>query len=394
MRKFKAKINFYLQNPNKDGKCAINLHYRANNAQRKISTGIFVDPSWSEDNNTDELIQLKLDKLKQDIRQIELAIWREGREPTASEVVIGLKKPIYGRTSDNICTFISKWMVANSKKKSEATLYNYDLVKKYLFIWGSDITFQNMSEENLHSFEDWLISRKYKNSTVNQVMKSLLTIMKLADKSNIMVHASYMNYEPIEPKSENRIVALTLDEVNTLLNLELKGSLNCVRDMFVWACATGQRYSDVVNMKWSNVKASENKIGYYAVKTGLYTEVNLNKTSKAILEKNKGNPYPIPRKTNNKCNEEIKEICRIAGFDEEIEVVSENGIERTITTMKKWELVTFHTSRRSFATNCIRLGMPDCLVMDFTGHKDHKNFRRYIGSKSLIDENFMSRWDK
>ena len=51
---------------------------------------------------------------------------------------------------------------------------------------------------------------------------------------------------------------------------------------------------------------------------------------------------------------------------------------RQQTTHAKWELLTTHTARRSFATNEYLAGTPTLTIMAITGHKTEKAFLRYI----------------
>jgi len=44
----------------------------------------------------------------------------------------------------------------------------------------------------------------------------------------------------------------------------------------------------------------------------------------------------------------------------------------------KYELVTSHTARRSFATNLYRRGIPSTQLMLLTGHRSESSFLRYI----------------
>ena len=44
----------------------------------------------------------------------------------------------------------------------------------------------------------------------------------------------------------------------------------------------------------------------------------------------------------------------------------------------KWELLSTHCARRSFATNLFKQGFPAISIMKITGHKSEKTFMRYI----------------
>jgi len=44
----------------------------------------------------------------------------------------------------------------------------------------------------------------------------------------------------------------------------------------------------------------------------------------------------------------------------------------------KYQLITNHTGRRSFATNAVLEGIPFSAIMKITGHKTEKAFLRYV----------------
>lgn len=69
-------------------------------------------------------------------------------------------------------------------------------------------------------------------------------------------------------------------------------------------------------------------------------------------------------------NRQLKEICKLAGIND---VHMLDGIAR-----KKYELVSTHTARRSFATNAYRAGIPSISIMKITGHSTERSFMKYI----------------
>lgn len=46
--------------------------------------------------------------------------------------------------------------------------------------------------------------------------------------------------------------------------------------------------------------------------------------------------------------------------------------------MEKWQVISSHTARRSFATNAYLAGIPVFRIMLITGHKTEESFFRYI----------------
>ena len=45
---------------------------------------------------------------------------------------------------------------------------------------------------------------------------------------------------------------------------------------------------------------------------------------------------------------------------------------------EKFELITTHTARRSFATNAYLMDVPSISIMKITGHKTESSFMKYI----------------
>ena len=66
----------------------------------------------------------------------------------------------------------------------------------------------------------------------------------------------------------------------------------------------------------------------------------------------------------------LKEVGRLAELDEIQETESYIGINRTVTKVPKYKLISAHTSRRSFVTNLYKKGASVVALMNITGHKE------------------------
>ena len=96
-----------------------------------------------------------------------------------------------------------------------------------------------------------------------------------------------------------------------------------------------------------------------------------------ILQKHEYNlsQYKV---VNQVINRALKRIGQLAGIDDKIEkVVYRNG-KAVKTYHKKYELITTHTARRSFATNAYHLGADLLSIMNCTGHKTPEMLLKYI----------------
>ena len=90
---------------------------------------------------------------------------------------------------------------------------------------------------------------------------------------------------------------------------------------------------------------------------------------------------------------DIKELCKLAGINEEIRVTTYKGNVRTDKIQPKWELVGTHTGRRTFIVNALSLGITPNIVMKWTGHSDYKAMKPYIDIVDSIKASSMTKFD-
>jgi integrase len=87
-----------------------------------------------------------------------------------------------------------------------------------------------------------------------------------------------------------------------------------------------------------------------------------------------------------------KELCRLAGIDQVIKGNKMSSITRRVAfgIYPKYELITSHSMRKSFATNYF--GKIETILMDITGHSRESTFLSYIGenpNKDAVSGVFM-----
>lgn len=94
-------------------------------------------------------------------------------------------------------------------------------------------------------------------------------------------------------------------------------------------------------------------------------------------------------------NKKIKELCRLAGIDQVIKGNKMSSVTKRVAfgMYPKYELITSHTMRRSFATNYFgKIETP--ILMEITGHSRESTFLSYIGenpNKDAVADVFMER---
>ena len=108
-----------------------------------------------------------------------------------------------------------------------------------------------------------------------------------------------------------------MEQLETYEIPENKKYLERVRDVFLFCCYSSLRYSDVYNLKRSDIQ--NNKMLITTIKTHDDLAIELNKTTTALLKKYADCDFPgnkaLPVITNQKMNDYLKELCELAGID-------------------------------------------------------------------------------
>ena len=160
--------------------------------------------------------------------------------------------------------------------------------------------------------------------------------------------------------------------------------------MLIGLCL-GQRVSDLLKLNPNNLRKAP---------TGLYIDIIQQKTKKAVTV---GLVDPLvikillhefPEKISQVVfNKQIKVLCKMAGIDEVVSGFKNNPKTRRKEIVKapKYEFVTSHIMRRSFASNYYgKIETP--LLMNITGHSKESTFLTYIGThqnKDALADLFM-----
>ena len=175
-----------------------------------------------------------------------------------------------------------------------------------------------------------------------------------------------------------------------------KQYLERVRDVFAFCCFTGLRYSDVYNLRRSDIK--DDHIEITTIKTTDHLKIELNKHSRSILDKYKDVPFKddkdLPVISNQKMNDYLKELGELAEINEPVRETYYKGNERIDEVTPKYALLTTHAGRRTFICNALALGIPAQVVMKWTGHSDYKAMKPYIDIADDIKANAMNKFNQ
>ena len=283
---------------------------------------------------------------------------------------------------------------------TDSTYEKFAAVKNHLMNFRDGLTFDFFDEKGLNDYVTYLRDVKdMRNSTIGKQLSFLKWFLRWAFKKGLHQNNAYDSYKPKLKNTQKKIIFLTWEELNKLREFEIpaaKQALDRVRDVFLFQCFTGLRYSDVFNLRRSDIKGDH--IEVTTVKTSDSLIIELNKHSKAILDKYKDVAFEddkvLPVITNQKMNDYLKELAELAGIDEPVRQTYYRGNERIDEVTPKYALLGTHAGRRTFICNALALGIPPQVVMKWTGHSDYKAMKPYIDIADDIKANAMSKFNQ
>ena len=283
---------------------------------------------------------------------------------------------------------------------TDSTYEKFAAVKNHLMNFRDELTFDFFDEKGLNDYVTYLRDvKEMRNSTIGKQLSFLKWFLRWAFKKGLHQNNAYDSYKPKLKSTQKKIIFLTWEELNKLREFEIpaaKQALDRVRDVFLFQCFTGLRYSDVFNLRRSDIKGDY--IEVTTVKTSDSLIIELNKHSKAILDKYKDVSFEddkvLPVITNQKMNDYLKELAELAGIDEPVRQTYYRGNERIDEVTPKYALLGTHAGRRTFICNALALGIPPQVVMKWTGHSDYKAMKPYIDIADDIKANAMSKFNQ
>lgn len=240
------------------------------------------------------------------------------------------------------------------------------------------IRFENIDLKFHRDFIDYCRTKeKLGNNSIGGHIKNVKMWCKNIELEGLPISIQYKHSNFSTIQSETKDIYLTENEIDKIFsyNFNDNSRLSNTRDLFIIGLRTGLRISDFMRLGVLNI--NEEKIRIETVKTKQKVIIAMHQQVKEIIELRSGNlPDPI---SDQKFNNYIKEICKLVGITQVVEGAKINPeTKRKVTgNFEKWELVTSHICRRSFATNLYGK-LPNKVIMAITGHTTETQFLKYI----------------
>lgn len=267
---------------------------------------------------------------------------------------------------------------------TKATFIKFNTLKNYLNAFRDEITFEYFDHNGLNAFVSFLRDKKnLRNSTIRKQMGFLKWVLRWAHQKHYSDNCAYMTFKAKLKTAEKTVIFLRPDELKAVEDTKIpapKQYLERVRDVFLFCCYTGLRYSDVNNLRRSDIK--ENHISVTTIKNVKAVDIDLNDYSRAILAKYENFVFKgdkaLPVISAQRMNEYLKELMKLAKINEPVRLTYYKGNERYDEVYPKHELIATHAARRTFICFAISIGIPPEVVMKWTGHRSYRAIEPYI----------------
>ena len=262
---------------------------------------------------------------------------------------------------DYFKTYLDK--VENNITERTKSRYNtsFEFTKRFVSeskFYNDNTTLSEIDVDFHRCFEDYGIENSYSLNTISKYFSTIKTMCNHAH-DHYGIQLSH-KFNLIKLKSKNSpIIYLSLDELKLIKNIDSKllgDRLANVRDWLLISCFTGQRISDFMNFSIENVRHQDE----FSV-MDIFQEKGKKSVTIPILDEvieimkkyNGGFPKQF---SDQKYNDYVKEVVKLAGIDEityggVAKVVPEIGKRKIMGDYPKYELISSHVGRRSFATN-------------------------------------------
>jgi site-specific recombinase XerD len=315
-------------------------------------------------------------------------------ETTKDEFNVEFKK-----VSKNVSDFFKVYELFLQDKRDDnsdqanttSTISRYEYNKKLLEDFQNhksyNLRFNTINRNFYNAFISYCVeTKKHSANTLSRNIGLFKTFMNWAIAKKFTYNDEFKKFKNIKRFKTDEI-ALTKEQVDEIYEFDLKGAekLERVRDLFVFGCSTGMRYSN-----YSKVKKNDIIDGFINVidekDKSKSLSIPINRYSMEILKKY---DYKLPKISNQKFNDYLKELFQEMEYNHIVKKTMRYGNEIIETESAFSERISSHTARRSFITIMKNEGVPDKVIMSYTGHKSIEVFNNYYRPNQEHRINFM-----
>lgn len=413
-----AQFNYYLKTTSDDRETNINLRITSNGKSVFLYTGLKVKRVfWCTDKSNQNYQRVISTRLSRNANEINTELNQLIELARLSESSFGKSKPNPGEIKNKLLTFLNGDKDESSTENHKMSIFEFwdnyaietakrinpktnkvitshtikclnqtkNVLKRFEKSTRYKIDFETINLEFYGQFVRYCDSvEQFRTNTFGKHIRIIKGVLNRAEILGYQVNKEFRISDFRSPTENTTAIYLTESEIQSIIELDLTKTpgLSKTRDLFVIGCYTGLRFGDYSELNRAEV-IDENTIKIKTYKTAKIVTLPIldpirNTIQKYLDLENKKFVFPKSI-SNQKFNSQLKDIAKkIPALQSRVKYVSHINGREVIESNFKWEKVTSHTCRRSFATNMFLRGIDIFLIMKLTGHQTEKEFYKYI----------------
>lgn len=290
--------------------------------------------------------------------------------------------------------FIPKFTETKSSMRIRRFGVVLSKLKGFEIAMNKKYTFNEINMQYYRDLQSYMFSLNHSVNYFGTMVKVIKQVMAEAcDIDKLHLNHEFQSNSFKASSRDADTVYLTIEELGRIVDVKidddfinafypdsvtygrenLKRSYNSVRNRFLIGAFTGLRMSDFNKLRLEDI--ADGKITVIAQKTKQRVVIPVHPVVQAIIDSGFDFTQNVSEQ---KTRQYIKRICQHVKIDQNVDVRENKGYSTEVKTLKKYEMVSSHTARRSFATNAFLAGIPPISIMKITGHTSEHTFMKYL----------------
>ncbi|MFO7923686.1 MAG: phage integrase SAM-like domain-containing protein [Bacteroidales bacterium] len=381
-----ANFNYYLKRSSAQRQTSVVLQITYERQRARYYTNINIDPNlWVKRTQRlagndvwIEKINRKLADIEGKARDVFIDYQEEhNKAPEPKELVSLIRKRLHG-VKPKRTTFLSffqqvidqqmKRLANEGKGYRESSVPSYVNTLNALRDYSKDrkkkVDFNTINMDFYYDFLDYLQNAKGMSyNTRGLRIKAIRMVIRKAKAAGHEINVDLGEFKGFSRQADT--IALTETELDELAKLDLSGSQEEIRDLFLIGAWTGLRISDWSKVSRDNIRGD--MLHLQIKKGGRRSVLPLHPIVKHLLNKYDDN---LPRYADQYINRTLKDIGTILAKESEHKTLEDKAA--------KYAKITSHVARRSFCTNMYYRRVPVDTIRAVSQHSTESAFLSYI----------------
>lgn len=320
----------------------------------------------------------------------------ESTEHTAIPRLASAKKTFFELYED----FLGDMKIRHEDSQcKEDAIQPYLQLENRLLEFDKNLSLENLTRDKMKSFVKHLAKTMY-NDAINKRLTYFRCFAYWVEDHGYTLNKEYWRYNPRLREAVKEVKYLTVEEVDRLWNLELRtSSMQVTRDMFIFQCYTGLRYSDLKTLTRKDFYRQDGNLYLRKItqKQKTVVDFKLSMRAKTIYERYSRylleNNAAFPVISNPKYNKHLKRLGHLANIRGQWKDIQFRLDKQEVVYTDRADLES-HCGRRTFVCMAYNAGYSMKEIAEITGHKCIEDLEPYIKATHKLTNNVIDALDR